>query len=260
MREARRHALALALALPALLLGSCRKAPPLDAVASFEQANQVLLDAKSEDDLLRAATGFEAALARGGENGAVLHGLGNAWLRAGKKGRAIAAYRRALEYRPRDPFLQANLEQALGHRLASEERPLPRTLLFWHDSLSFPEKAQLLVGCTALACALFLLGRAAPRARPLARPACAGATVAALLAAASYALAVHERDFTRHGVVAASEAVARKGNAASFEPAFNEPLKDGAEFVVLEQRGDWLRVRVRDGLDGWLPVDRTETW
>jgi hypothetical protein len=181
-------------------------------------------------------------------------------MRAGKKGRAIAAYRRALDYRPRDPFLRANLEQALGHRLADEPRPLIRTLLFWHDSLSFPEKSQLLVGATALACALLLLGRVAPGTRPFARPAGGAAAVVALLAAVSYALAVRERDFTKHGVVVVDEAVARKGNATSFEPAFNEPLKDGAEFVVLERRGDWLRVRVRDELEGWLPADRTETW
>jgi tetratricopeptide (TPR) repeat protein len=261
MRDARRRALGFALPLLLIvLLGACRRAPPLDAVAAFEQANRALLEAKSPDDALRAAAGFESALALGGENGAVLHGLGNAWMKAGKRGRAIAAWRRALQYRPRDPFLQANLEQALGHRLSGEERPLLRTLLFWHDALSFPEKADLLVGCTALACALFLLARAVPRTRPFARPACGGATVLALLAATSYALAVRERDFTQHGVVAAGEAVARKGNAESFEPAFNEPMKDGAEFVVLERRGDWLRVRVRDGLEGWLPADRTETW
>src|SRR5262245_37090087 len=146
MREPRFVRLVAAVAM--LAVASCTKAPPLDAVAAFEQGNRTLLDAKGEEDLLRAAAEFGTALARGGENGAVLHGLGNAWMRAGRKGRAIAAYRRAMQYRPRDPFLQANLEQALGHRLASEERPLPRTLLFWHDALSFPEKAQLLVGCT----------------------------------------------------------------------------------------------------------------
>lgn len=262
MRERRGVALLLAatLAIVALLASGCARPPPLDAVKSFEQANRTLLEAKSEDDALRAAAEFETALARGGENGAALHGLGNAWIRAGRKGRAIAAYRRALEYRPRDPFLRANLEQALGHRLADEPRPLIRTILFWHDSLSFPEKSQLLIGATALACALFLLARVAPRARPFARPACGAAAVVALLAAVSYVIAVRARDFTTYGVVAADGAVARKGNAASFEPAFNEPLKDGAEFVVLERRGDWLRVRVRDDLEAWLPADRAETW
>lgn len=248
-----------ALAFAAALCG-CAKRAPLDAVSAFEQANRALLEAKSGDDALRAAAGFETALARGGENGAVLHGLGNAWMKAGRKGEAIAAWRRALRYIPRDPYLRANLEQALGHRLADEERPLIRTLLFWQDSLSYPEKGRLLVATMAATCALFLLARLRPASRGFARPAALACAAATLLAALSFAVDVRDVEFTTHGVVTADDTVARKGNAASFEPAFNEPLKAGAEFVVLERRGDWLRARVKEGLEGWLPSERTTTW
>jgi tetratricopeptide (TPR) repeat protein len=241
-------------------LSGCARRAPLDAVAAFEQANRTLLEAKSKDDALRAVAGFETALARGGENGAVLHGLGNAWMKAGRKGEAIAAWRRALRYIPRDPYLKANLEQALGHRLADEERPLIRTLLFWQDSISYPEKGRALVAAMAATCALFLLIRLQPRARGVVRPAALLFAALTLLAALSFAVDVRDVEFTVHGVVTADDTVARKGNAASFEPAFNEPLRAGAEFVLLERRGDWLRARVRDGLEGWLPGERAATW
>ena len=42
------------------------------------------------------------------------YNLGNAYFRAGEYGRAIAAYRKAKPYRPRDPYLEANLRQALS--------------------------------------------------------------------------------------------------------------------------------------------------
>jgi tetratricopeptide (TPR) repeat protein len=250
------------LALLALPFGAvaCTRRAPLDAVSAFEQANRTLLEAKSADDALRAVAQFETALARGGENGAVLHGLGNAWMKAGRKGEAIAAWRRALRYIPRDPYLRANLEQALGRRLADEERPLLRTLLFWQESLSYPEKGRALVTAMALTCALFLLTRLQPRTRALLRPAALALAAVTLLAALSFAVDVRDVDFTVHGAVTADDTVARKGNAASFEPAFNEPLRAGAEFVVLERRGEWLRARVRDGLEGWLPSERTTTW
>src|SRR5262249_48670461 len=157
---------------------------------------RTLLEAKSSDDALRAAADFETALTLGGENGAVLHGLGNAWMKAGRKGEAIATWRRALRYLPRDPYLRANLAPALGHRLADEERPLIRTLLFWHDSISYPEKGRLLVALMAATCALFLMARLEPRARGFARPAALVFAAATLLAALSFAVDVHDVDFT----------------------------------------------------------------
>ena len=45
---------------------------------------------------------------------AVLYNQGNAWMRAGATGRALAAYRQAQRYRPRDPYLAANLQNALA--------------------------------------------------------------------------------------------------------------------------------------------------
>jgi tetratricopeptide (TPR) repeat protein len=252
---------ALALATLAVVgLAGCASGSDLEAVRLYDQANRRLLEAKNPEEFVQAAALFDQVLQRGGENGAVLHGLGNAWLQAGHKGAAIAAYRRALAYRPRDPYLRANLAQALGHEPDSKEGSLLRMLLFWQSDLSYGEKAWLLTGSVALACFVFALARVAPRTRGVARPLCGGLVVVALLAAISFAVEVHDRELTSHGAVDAPELVARKGNAESFEPAFNEPLKDGTELLVLEQRGDWLRVRVGQSLEGWVPADRVARW
>ena len=47
--------------------------------------------------------------------------------------------------------------------------------------------------------------------------------------------------------------VARKGNSASYEPSFTEPLHAGTEFNILEERSDWVHVELMDGHRSWLP-------
>jgi hypothetical protein len=61
-------------------------------------------------------------------------------------------------------------------------------------------------------------------------------------------------EYVGHGVVVVPEAIARKGNAMSYEPAFTAPLAEGTEFIVLEKRGGWLRVQVPGFQEGWLRV------
>lgn len=246
---------AIVAAAVASIVPACGRAADLEAVRAFEAANRALADAGSPDEFAQAAARFEEALALSGENGAVLHGLGNAWWSAGERGRAIAAWRRARVHRPRDPFLRANLETALG-RDPDEDGGSPlASILFWRDELSEGEQAWLLTGCVALACAFFGLARLAPRGRAVARTSWRALAVLSAPAAIGFALTVHEHELTEHGVVVAAEVNARKGPARSFEPAFSDPLVDGTELIVLERRDDWLRVRVGSELEGWLPAD-----
>ena len=47
----------------------------------------------------------------------------------------------------------------------------------------------------------------------------------------------------------------RMGNNEAYQPAFSMPLHAGTEFVLLETRGDWVRVALQTGDTGWLPAD-----
>ena len=92
--------------------------------------------------------------------------------------------------------------------------------------------------------------------RPRLRPFALAGLAIVLLCALSVALAWQEIEGTVHGVVRTDSLVARKGNAPSFEAAFTQPLREGTEFTVLEQRGDWIRIRLRNDpdLEGWIPT------
>ena len=60
----------------------------------------------------------------------------------------------------------------------------------------------------------------------------------------------------RHGVVT-HETIARKGIGKDYEPAFDQPLKDGAEFTILSENGDWIFGHFEGIGDGWLRREHT---
>jgi uncharacterized protein YgiM (DUF1202 family) len=55
----------------------------------------------------------------------------------------------------------------------------------------------------------------------------------------------------RYGVVV-SESIARKGAGDSSAPAFDQPLKDGAEFEVIQSTSQWTLGRFPGVGDGWV--------
>ena len=225
--------------------------------AKFETAQQAFDAAESPEDFRRAAALYQEILDGGVTSGAVLYNQGNAFMRASMRGRALACYRQAKWYRPRDPYLEANLRNvARLSPAAGAPRPFIEYLLFWQEWISFPGKFRASLGCALLTLALAAIG-VWWRRRSLLRLAAVmlGVSIIAVLSATyDWYRFVH----IRHGVVAGDPVIARKGNADSYEPAFNKPLEVATEFTVLEERGDWLLIRlVADGeREGWIPRGR----
>jgi hypothetical protein len=62
--------------------------------------------------------------------------------------------------------------------------------------------------------------------------------------------------WSRQGVVT-TETIARKGIGKDYEPAFDQPLKDGAEFTILSENGDWIFGHFEGIGDGWLRREHT---
>ncbi|NLF18920.1 MAG: hypothetical protein GX595_16945 [Lentisphaerae bacterium] len=209
----------------------------------------------------KAALRLERIVTEGGiRNGRLFYNIGNCYFHTEDLGRAILNYRRAEQYTPNDPNLRQNLDYARRRRLDRIELPertkALKTLLFFHDDLTQRQRA---LGA-ALAWSLLwlcLAGRVLRRSNTLAWLAGLGALVAVLLMGS---LAVEWWQWRRvqPGVVVAGEVVARKGDGASFEPAFTAPLHAGAEFRILEDRGGWIEVALDDGRHCWLPSQAVE--
>src|SRR3984957_14233577 len=128
------------IALIHVLSGEGLGAAPGKRERAVMRALQVFDAAQTPAHYHESADLLESLRANGFRNGAVYYNLGNAYFRAGEYGRAIAAYRKAKPYRPRDPNLDANLRQALsvapGH-LPEPPSPLWTHVLFWSGWLSF---------------------------------------------------------------------------------------------------------------------------
>jgi hypothetical protein len=222
------------------------------------RAEEAFAGAKTTQDFLRVAGLYQEVLDRGVVSGAVWYNQGNALVRAGQRGRAIAAYRQAMRYRPRDPYLEANLRSALGSSGGTARRPMIEYVLFWQDWLSYPEKFAAAIGA---AIAAFLLGLAGlfTERRGLARLATAGLLVVLILGlSATYDW--YRYDCLTHGVIVERQTVARKGNAQSYEPALTGALVEGTEFTLLEDRAQWLLIRLAGGQEGWVPQQAAVTY
>jgi tetratricopeptide (TPR) repeat protein len=240
-------------ALLALLLAAAPPAPapaaepPVAPELRLEQANAQYLGG----DFDGAARTWRALVDEGWESPGLHLDLGNALLRLGFRGRAIASYQRGLQLDPGDADLRANLELARAgnlDRLPGEgDRPLHQRLL-----ARTPDWLALLLfgaGWTSLWLLLWLRGRSAPSAR---RMLSLGTASAALLAVTGGAL-LAGREVERRtptAVVISPVAPVREGPSRTLKSSFE--LHEGTTVRVLEARGDLARVQLENGLTGWV--------
>jgi hypothetical protein len=77
-------------------------------------------------------------------------------------------------------------------------------------------------------------------------------TVWLLVTIAKYA----ERYFSNgdEAVVIVDEVVARSADSAASPSRFPSPLPGGTEVTIVEQRSDWVRVRIAGNQTAWLPI------
>ena len=195
---------------------------------------------------------MESILADGFRSGAVYYNLGNAYFRSGEFGRVILAYRKAKQYRPRDPYLTANLRQALAAapgRLSEPPRPWWSHVLFWTDWLSFSMKVQTCFFTLTLPAVITSLAIAMRLSRV--HWLTAGLLVISVGFGSDILLSQSEATGSRRAVIT-GETIARKGTGHSYEPAFDQQLRDGAEFQVLSETPDWTFGHFESIGDGWV--------
>lgn len=209
----------------------------------------------------KAALRFERIANEGKiHNGKLYYNIGNCYFRMGNLGKAILFYRRAEQYSPNDPNLRQNLAYARSKRLdridVPERKRVLETLFFFHYDVSRRTRA-IIFSIAFMLFWLLLILRLYVRSGWIGWPAGLSAAVA-LLMAGSLAVEQHRFRTVRPGVIIQAETVARKGDGASYEPAFTEPLHAGTEFEWLETRGDWLHVVLGDGRTCWLPAKDVE--
>jgi SH3-like domain-containing protein len=59
-------------------------------------------------------------------------------------------------------------------------------------------------------------------------------------------------------VVIANDVAVFKGPGSTYQKQFEQPLQAGVEVQAIEERGDWRRIELSDGLSGWVPRSAIE--
>jgi hypothetical protein len=201
-----------------------------------------------------ARDGFQAVIDSGVQNGKLYYNLGNAHLRLKEIGHAIAAYRRAQKFIPGDEQLRNNLRFARSLRRdtirESGQRTFLETVLFLHYSVPF--KTRIVVALVAYGLFwLLLLMRLFNRRIRLGY-----VTLLALFVWVTLAVSIGvswpDPDNPDEGVLVADDVMVRKGDGESYAPLFAQPIHQGVEFDVLEQREGWVHIELADGNQGWV--------
>ncbi len=242
--------------LAALLVGSygCERRIDPMMFSQFQRAQEAFDEAQKPEDFLRVAAQYQEILDTGLLSGAVLYNQGNAFMRAGKRGHALACYRQAVRYRPRDARLKENLNYALENAASKAPRkPLASYILFWQDYLSYPEKILVDTLAGGLTFSLALAGMFW-QPKLMNRLAIAMFLLAFVLGV-SVAFDWYRFDVVNRGVVVQDGAIARKGDGDSYAPAFTKALPEGSEFRLLEGRGDWILIELPGKQQGWIRQD-----
>ncbi len=253
--------------LTSLVSLSARAADPLPATDReelfrqanffFHEANRVLANdpAQAEDLYRKSLLRLERLVAEGVKNGRLYYNIGNVYYRLNDIGRAIVNYRRAERYLSDDPNLDRNLAAARAKRQDQIEEKqgekVLKTLFFWHYDLSFGQRAFLFGTFYLGLWCLAVIRLVTPR--PFTGW---GLALSFLLAGLFLGSLLTDRFLAPEktgGVLVASEVVARKGDGESYQPSFQEPLHAGTEFILRENRNQWLHIELPDGRLCWVP-------
>ncbi|MEI6233729.1 MAG: hypothetical protein WCT04_11790 [Planctomycetota bacterium] len=220
---------------------------------AFVNALTMYDGAKSPREFRNAAAAFEALISPEYRNDPLFYNMGNARVKAGDYGYAILAYRKAKLFRPRDPWLEANLNQALSAapgRVQAAPEPWWRSVFFWSGWLSYPEKFNLALGLWSACVAALALGAVLRKPR-LNWAGLALGLVALLFSIDAYS--AHRDLYSSNHAAVIAETIAQKSPGPNGDAAFDQPLKDGAEFTIIDRRGDWVFGHFHGIGDAWLP-------
>lgn len=258
-------ALFVALTLIAATPAAAQPAPD-DLRDRFQRASQTFEEAVAQlgrdeaaaaDGLRLAAERYLALADDGAASSDVYTNAANARLLSGDLGEAVALYHRALRLDPGDRNAAQNLAVARTRASAGAAVEPARTALEtatgWRRAV--PADARAVIAAAAWAALwLWAAARVAGRTRLhwsiVAVPALAVGGVAAATLAADHQRAAG----APVGVVVAPETTGRTGpDAVAYEPSFTAPLPEGAEFRVVSTRERWVRARLADGRETWLP-------
>lgn len=200
---------------------------------------------------------YQELMDTGYVSSALYYNMGNVCYRQHKLGLSILYYEKALKLAPRDQEIKANLELAKSDQLDQID-PLPPFFLDrWRHGLqsllssnTWSILGGLMVWIGVGGLILWILGKERKQRKW-------GFIVGAVLLGLSllpFYLASSRAQFERNsGMAILLEVEYGLRSAPEEGSTVLVPLHEGVKLVIIDQIGDWLKVKLEDGEQGWLP-------
>jgi len=222
----------------------------------YNQANGLYNDGQFQ----AARDRYNQVAEYGVEDARLFYNLGNAHFKSGELGRAILWYERALQLAPRDGDIEANLRFA---NLVKQDRDPEDNNVVWRfllDAFFFPSLNELCISFSFLLLVLFVLSirrmwsRTAISAGGLVLiVSCIGLVV---LDGVYLGVRIYHQVTVEEGIVVADQGTARSGPGKEQTAVF--VVHEGTKVRIARRQGDWMLVRLSNGLGGWLPASVVE--
>lgn len=241
-----------------LTLLAFEAAPAQEASLRFEEANALY----RSGDFQKAAAVYESILSNGYEHPALYYNLGNAYFKLQNIPASILNYERARRLSPRDEDIIHNLRLA-NLRVLDKIEPLPQLFIkeWWNALISFAPAGTWAVWgiaalwLAALAGALFLMVRSGI----IQRLSFAVSFVAVLFCVFSFigmAQQLHKEQSEQEAVVFSQSVSIKSAPDAGSVDLF--VLHEGVKVELLDNVGDWRKIRLPDGKIGWVPGENIQ--
>ncbi len=222
--------------------------------ADFEAANA----AYKKGDYATAITQYESILKTNNYSEGLYYNLGNAYFKTNNLGKAILYYEKALLAAPRDADVLYNLEIAKAKTKDDLSRIGKFFLAEWWQSIHKSFNASIwgmliLLSLWAGIAGFILWLLAASRERK--KQGFIGGIALILLSILLYFLGNSQANFeqnSRTAVVLENTIELKNGPDAQSTAVID--VHEGLKVELLDQIGDWYKVKLMNGDEGWLPM------
>ncbi len=224
----------------------------------FKEANQSYQDKKNSNAIEK----YEAILKEGYHSSGLYYNLGNAYYRNGEIGKAILNYERSLLLRPNDEDTRFNL--SLARQQVKDKFEVLSTFFltrWWRSLRQLASSTDwsilaMLVLWTGIGGLVFwLLGQA----RKTKRRGFFTGLICLFGSIFLFSLAYSRTQFEENSgqAIILSQVVPLQNAPDEASPQILQ-LHEGTKVKLLDQIGDWHKVRLSDGEQGWLPNNAFE--
>lgn len=209
-------------------------------------------EAYQAGDYAAAAKVYSALIDESGPTVDLYFNLGTAELRAGRLGHAVLAFERALRLDPTDEDVAHNLAEARKSVIdqvvgAREEAPFIERL---GERVPVNPVGHLFLASWVLGIGAWLARGVTERRRALFTSVGIVGLILALLSGALLGAAAWRHERVAYAVAVAKTVPVREGPASDFKAAFE--IHEGLKVRVVRRESDFLRVRLGNGVEGWV--------